>query len=395
MRSLALTLPALLAAAFVVPHAEAQLLPPTGQTTTTGAGTTGAGTSAQGSAFIGSWKPVKIVDPDSEDVEELKANANVFINRAQCNRLFVFEFQNVSPPAPVMELWVANNDTDCSNPAARTITAQNPKSQCWLVASKSNVRGTGQKFDRIPGRAIFNLGRTPATEDQEGFDASAAAKICEAQEANNTPYQLWFIPVASRTDPATGTAPPATATPFRIRFNLYTIDPPDPSGVKARGGESAITVDWNNAADPLITYRAFFNVNPDPAVCGTGAFASEEEGERLTGSEVVVDDKTVFASGRLNKPSAMLKGLGDKGIELGTQVAVAVASEDRAGNIGPLSEPQCVTVVDTISTIDACGGSIEECGLETCGLSPASRGSWFGLSLFVLGLAALIRRRTA
>ena len=382
MRSLALILPALLAMPFVAPRVEAQLGFPTGQTTPTGGlGGTPAGagttTTAQGPVFVGQWKPIRIINQDGTETE-LKAAENIFINEEQCNAQFIFEFQNVSPRAPVMELWVSNTTTDCSAPTSRTISASNPQPLCWPVAEMTNVRGTGQKFPPIPGREIFNLKRKPVDD----------LTICEEQKASDTPYYLWFIPVGSQTVPETGTASAATASPYRIRLNLFTLKPPPATGVKVRGGESAITVEWNNDPDPLIRYRAFFNVGTDPAVCGTGALTPA-----MTGNEVVSDGKTTFSSGRLNKPSATLKDLDDKGIPYGTQVAVAVASEDRAGNIGPLSEPQCATRIETVSAIDACGG-VEDCGLETCGLSPASRGSWFGLSLFVLALAALIRRRT-
>jgi MYXO-CTERM domain-containing protein len=379
MRSIALILPALLATAFAAPRVEAQQLP-TGQTTTP----TTPGANTLGNAYGANIQRVAVGAKES-DKEELDSEANVYISGQQCTLFFDFEFTSV-PRIPVMELWVSTDGTDCSASAPRSVTTAGTVTSCWFAGIVDNLQGKDQKFSNVPGINIFNESREPV----EGADARTS---CAAEAARDKPYYLWFVPLATKTPNNAQAASAPITSAYRVRFNLFTAAPQVPTGVKVKSGESAVTATWDELGDPKLYYRAYFApVTDEGAACGAGTLL-DETGAVRNGSDIVVDNRTIFRSSK-TKSSAKLKDLTEKGIAVGTKVAVGVAAEDFAGNIGPLSVPQCAEVVDTIGVIDACG-NLDDCGLETCSLSPASRGSWFGLSLFVLALAALIRRRTA
>jgi MYXO-CTERM domain-containing protein len=75
-------------------------------------------------------------------------------------------------------------------------------------------------------------------------------------------------------------------------------------------------------------------------------------------------------------------------------VAAAAVSIDPAGNESRLSDPICVPRKLTNSFLDTCKASTSDnCGLNSCDIDPTGKGSALSAALFMLALAALIRRR--
>jgi hypothetical protein len=314
------------------------------------------------------------------DNEKLEVTAKININGSQCGGEFVFELNNVQPRVPVMEVWAtATQGVNCALAASRANAIAGQKSQCWKVESKQNVLGNYEY--PVRGSLIFNEARAAREEDSRECDT----------EASDKPYWVYFVPLRSATQPDTpNVAEPLTPVVMTATFYLSAAVPDAPTGLKVTGGETRVLAKWDGIGDPTRGSQAFFDIAPE-VVGDDDCTSSLLVG---AGNNVTVDKVRVFTTGRLSKTSASLDNLEAKGVPLGGRVAVAVAQVDLAGNIGTLTEVQCATRVATTSAIDACG-TLGDCGLETCGLSPASRGSWFGLSLYGLFIAALIRRRTA
>jgi MYXO-CTERM domain-containing protein len=81
-------------------------------------------------------------------------------------------------------------------------------------------------------------------------------------------------------------------------------------------------------------------------------------------------------------------------VDINESVAAAAVSIDPAGNESRLSNPICVTRKLTNSFLDTCKAtSTDNCGLNSCSIDPTGKGSALSAALFMLALAALIRRR--
>lgn len=344
------------------------------------------------------------------DGEKKEVATPVYINAQECESEFVFKLANIATTVPVMEAWVANDETtDCFQATNRSFSATSTPS-CWLAGSQSGV--TGEFKFALPGSAIFNR-KDPTT--------------CPS-EAINWKFRVQFVPLASSSE-NTGTSAPApilTVLRASATFTLYTQRPKAPSNIKVRNGGRELRVSWDRVDTmPLTRYRAFFDygtggtVNP---LCGSDAleFSNSscgamsdagvtqlDAGVTLAdgGTDTEDDDTTTTATGNVCPPregkpfveyvttkgeSASLTKLDN--IPYGTNVAVAVSVIDATGNVGYLSERQCVQRIQTTDLIDACNTS-EDCELESCSLSPKSTGSAVTLSMLALALNALIRRR--
>jgi hypothetical protein len=286
----------------------------------------------------------------------------------------------------VVEVWGgAGKGSNCDSVEARK-GDNNTQSKCWLVWRSSSVIMTGTSFT-----ADFSA--------DLAFDNNERDKKCDTGVTGST-YELYFVPLETQTTPGTGDAPAplADVKGLSATFTLYTALPAAPGGVSGRDGEDEIGASWDTVnAGPTTRYTVYFDIGTGGSAGGgdAGAEALECGSGKLVAGETPppVDDKTVF-SASANSTSGSLTGLEAKGIGIGEQVAVAVATVDIAGNRSVLSSPVCVTRVETTGFWDACESSSCKDDFETCSVRPGKgpRGLFMTLGL-AAGVLALGRRR--
>lgn len=359
--------------------------------------------------------------------EKKEVATPVFINLEECREEFTFKLTNIATMIPVMEAW-ASTTADCTQPMNRS-RINNNDPPCW-EAGEPATGVSGQYEFTIPGPEIFS---------PDGGSCPTGLQ--------NQPFTVYFVPLTSSGD-FTGSMAPAPipgAVQASAQFTLSTKLPAPLANVRAYGGENELRVTWDRAdINPRTRYRAFFDYGTGgPGKCGSGVLdgvpvASSDAGVAadaavpgMGGIDAAVGDASLDAaldgtpadaatgvdtsgdpggsgsdSTEIRPPppgtpfvkvvsnvrgeSTSLSDLSD--IPIGSQVQVAVSMIDATGNVGYLSERQCVTRVETTSFIDACELSAE-CELDSCSASSGRTGSAVGLSLFALALTALIRRR--
>ena len=380
------------------------------------------------------------VTPEKADESEKKPIASpVFVNEAECKGTFEFKLSRIATTVPVMEAWVTTGGTAsrCTDPGARSRINNNDPT-CYFAGSASGV--TGEYEFTLPGRAIFGQRtRVPAE------------RTCP-EDAINQVFTVYFVPLASSSESTGAMAPapiPGVLQPSAT-FTLFTKLPVPPNDVRALNGNRELPVSWERTdINPRTRYRAYYDfaLPPPGRVCGSffdgglpaggGDASLPEEADAgvvvdagIAGMDASIgavdgaaeagpgerdeadddgDDDTSDQSGRIvppkgdlpptvravttdtNADNIALRNTGD--IPFGRKVEVRVATIDPTGNVGYLSEPQCVERVMTKDLLDLCAENKNDCGLESCALSPGRSGSALGSALFALVLAALIRRR--
>jgi hypothetical protein len=375
---------------------------------------------------------VRITPPGASESKKKPIATPVFINNQECQGTFKFKLSRIATTVSVMEAWVTTGGgaaSRCTEPGARSRINNNDPT-CYFAGRASGV--TGEYEFTVPGPHIFGS-RLVAPD----------ARTCPA-DAFEQVFTIYFVPLASSSESTGSMAPPAipgVLQPYAT-FTLFTKQPAPPNEVRARDGNRELRVSWERTdINPRTNYRAYFDFGEPAAgrMCGSffeggvpagagdasvsdaGAVADAGIGGMDAGSDDIDgaveagdsdesdDDDDTAAPGRISAPTGDLPATvrvattdtnadnvalrNIEEIPFGRSVEVRVATIDPTGNVGYLSEPQCVQRVMTADLIDLCAMNPKECGLESCALSPGRSGSALWSALFALVLAALIRRR--
>ena len=224
-------------------------------------------------------------------------------------------------------------------------------------------------------------------------------------------YKLWFLPVSQ-------TKSPEMITLYGVNEQVWSDNSPPvaPTNVDAGGGgENVITVTWS-ADSQTDTDLERFIVYIDRAPSG-GQLADAVQGSVDGGTdgtpainpecpsaylipgenpEGLPSQISVKPLDNENQRSYQLKPQ-TLGLENGV-AAVAVRSEDKAGNRSPLSEVTCAKVIPTTNfweTYEQAGGDpdVEGCPCSAVGRTQLESGWPVALSLLLMGASARRRRR--
>jgi hypothetical protein len=278
-----------------------------------------------------------------------------WINRADCEADSVLQFavQATGMEGDNFEVWVGGAQNDCSMEAAR----YEPIRTCWQVFLAGAA--TGEVKVNIRARDIVG-------QHREGGPGSGTVMDCDPTLSTTAGVQivLWFMAI----NPAN-----SHADAFASWQTVYDLlGPTAPSNVRARGGEGAISVQWDQSIDTDVESYLVF-CDPAPAVgANTCAPTSLAQGS--------TPDLSLLCGGapRLMDQKAWIDGLTP-----GAWYSVGVASIDKVQNIGPLSNVACASPMPVSPQSGAASG---------CAIS-APRGCPAAAAILAAMLALLIRLR--
>ena len=340
---------------------------PTGQTTT------------QTGAAISTDLLVYRNRGSGENFEEVKHGTLVYASKKyDCQDGSRFQFKTTySTPIPVVEAWVGV-DVDCSQKANRTVTSvASNETACEFLGSKTSVRELNLE---VEGERVFDREQT---KEDTSWD-------CEDSTGGAPKYTVYILALSSATQDTVAVDPIAgnLKAVLKASFSPYLKVPEAPKNPRPLNGESRIGIEFDAAGDAqsLWQYKAWFDFGaPSGALeCGTG-YLDDVNKVPSTG------DADIFESKQSTERKAYTSASALADDQVVRAVAVAV---DPAGNESLLSEGVCAKKVQTTGFLDACGDD-PACkdSLDSCSLSPGRNAGMFGLSMFVLALAALLQRR--
>ncbi len=364
--------------------------------------------------------------------------AIVYARAADCDGSTTFEFTPTlySVAAPVVEAWLAVGEgKDCR--VATNRTRQSSSSSETICKKLATNTDTSLKPTlSVNGKKLFD-----ASGDDAGTGDSTNLDDYQCDEIRGSPkYYVYIIPLDTATTSVTAAQPRTVgASTLIATFTPYTKLPDAPTSLRSIDGDSELSVKYTrpSTANSLSKYRAYFDFGPSgeeedaggeeafdagivadaasmdassdldaTAGAGDADTGTEEEDSGvgtvapcgsglLRGSTTPPAQGTQYLriTGKTSGNKAKLADVGD--ISFGTKVAVAVTHIDGAGNESLLSEPTCVTRVDTEDFFELCDKPGADCGLESCGVHIGGRGSALALTAIALAAAALRRRRSA
>lgn len=349
-------------------------------------------------------------------------NMNVFarVNGADCYGIddkgieYVFPItvaNETMPTAHHIELWAGGSD--CSPLTSRTGTT----AVCWPVAASTFPPNTVVQYVHVRAQDIAS--NIAATTKPLTYTAATSA-ACTSTTALST-VTVYFLLLDGTSNPV-GTS---AAWPMKVKL----VGPAAPNPVTADGINQAALVHWTAVSDPDETgYRVFVDNGTGGEAGTTGSDASgtlvttcadggtDEAGNVLDGgctTTIVYDNEAgggtagscgsgkLTGGGRADQLTAAAQGgkadtsATVSGLTNGASYAVAVATVDAYDNVGPLSNPVCVSPAPVLDFWDAYRGDGGKaggfCALEAPG-APA-RGAAMALGVLFAAVALARRRR--
>jgi hypothetical protein len=349
-------------------------------------------------------------------------NMNVFarVNGADCYGIdnkgieYVFPIlvpDETMPTAHHIEVWAGG--ADCSPLTSRTGTT----AVCWPVRERTFPPNTVVQYINVRAQDIVS--NIPATMKPLTYTA-ATSTACSATTAMAN-VTVYFLLLDGTSNPI-GTA---AAWPMKIKL----VGPAAPDPISADGLSESIAVHWTASTDPDHTgYRIFVDSGSGTSEGGTTMSDAsgtpvttcadggvDDSGDAADGgctTTIVYDNEggttnAACGSGQLsggtipvNLTAAAQAGKTDTnanvtGLSNGATYAVAVATVDSYDNVGPLSNPVCVSpapVVDFWTRYKGAGGAA---GGGVCSLE--APGAPIGGTTLTVGMAiaaiAFLRRR--
>lgn len=369
-------------------------------------------------SFASAQAATQAIDPNfvvKRGTTVVENGSLVYTSISDCSADVKFTFSAKYPMnVPVVEAWLGVGETeDCTLLANRTrMQANILETVCTPLGSvKTN---TLEPTITVAGNVLFD-------QDGNGCDS-----------VSGTPrYTVYFLPLQQETTVSSGVAPSVigTMSTLKASFSPFTVRPAAPTKVSGQSGESQLVISYDSpsSAVPLTEYRAYFDIetgsggSPAPGVgtgdldgglldaslgsagdSGTSDSTSGDGGTepgstvscgsgRLRGGEPApVNASGIIRTGKSNSKSAKLPN--PSSVPLGATIAAAVVSVDPAGNESVLSTPVCIERKETDGFLDLCRVR-GDCDLGSCSLDPTAKSSAVGLSMFLLAVAAFIRRR--
>lgn len=212
-----------------------------------------------------------------------------------------------------------------------------------------------------------------------GID-TGTADVCESDSSasGDIPRSLFFMLIGEGDDELKGTGQ-------QWEFNYDLVPPAPPTEVTAGPGENSLTLDFTASEDDDLDRYRFYCVQSEGAADGSSCETS-----------VLVPGEVAPAAVKdCGSTSATAKTSGQTDDELtnGVWYAVAVAAEDKIGNVGVLSNISCAQPQEVTGYFEAYRAAGGQAGGGFCSFAPARRGALPLLGALALGLVAFARRR--
>jgi hypothetical protein len=287
---------------------------------------------------------------------------NNIVNRADCLAPDVKIRFAVNPTGTglsdkLVEVW---SGSDCA-----TQTNRNENNQCVQVytgqAVSKDVDVAVKDILQKVGNSAYGIG----TGNDDTCDEAAISTA-------GTGRVLWFMVI----DPASTTTPLAQV---QWKFTYDLSPPKPPQNVVAGPGEESIV--------------ATFEASGDTDVNKYRIYCAEDEGGCT--SSVLTADMDVSAEAREcgSTNAALATQITGTGLMNGVSYAVALASEDKLGNVGKLSPLSCAVPQEVTGFYEAYRAAGGKAGGGFCTFAPARHGAGALFGLALAGLALLRRRR--
>lgn len=299
--------------------------------------------------------------------------------------------------AATVQAWAGT--VDCSRDENRGSTA-GVEHPCWQVAAFYGpvLATTSQTITlSVYARDVLRYEAPPSGTDvvqlyDATFNASSEGETaCHVQATDAAvPIGLYFIPV--------GTDGTAVGTRYQYTPLTDLVAPPPPCGVSATGGGGLVDVMWSAPAnDPD---RIGYGVWSALAAGGDAGCAGVNAGNtfQLGPTSLPACQRPGIATPPPSQPSTSVDdptatSLTQTGLQAGELVAVAVASLDGTGNVGPLSTSSCATVEEGEADPSKPTTVTAGCGCEAAGATVAESLASGLLALGAMGVTVARRRR--
>jgi hypothetical protein len=360
----------------------------TAGTTSTGTGGTLSSTPA---AEEGTGLIVTMVRAGGEDFSEQK-RAGTPLGLPACTEgsieVSVSGLPN-SPQFPYLEVWYGTGQGACNQAdrATRVNSAQN----CTRLTATTD----GQQINSF---TVLNT----KVQIQPVCDLNAE-KLTGSKQG---PQTLWFLLLRSQGS--------AEAAMFYRAFtiNIDTVAPFAPINVNDPSGQSEIVLQWelSNSATNYWVYADYSEgslqaEDGDAGVVGDAGAAPINCSSSYLRAGAVIPINAAAPGLLIRETDSISKAMTFDGRDFGgvKNVAVAVAAQDLAGNVGVLSRVHCITVTETTGFWDrykspdgADGGGLAESGCACSvpgGTRPNRSGAVLAVPVALLLVGAYARRR--
>ncbi len=278
----------------------------------------------------------------------------------------------VTDTGSILEIWVG---TGCETKEGREKT----EPECWKVLSEEAKISTPQPYV-VSVRSIVKRG---AVEN----GVAVEAEVCDqaSTSAGAQPINVYFVSMSTdRTQLGFASWP--------LEYDLAA--PAPPTDLRAGPGEAALVVSFEGAGttdgDGYVAYCEPSAVDPAGAA-GTSAVGSGS----CSSSSLVPGERAPDGLKDCGQSEQLAPSIRAEGLVNGQGYTVALASKDKFGNVGALSELVCGTPADVTGFFEAYRQAGGQAGGGFCGFSPpARRGNALAVGwALALGAAAWLRRR--
>jgi hypothetical protein len=269
---------------------------------------------------------------------------------------------------------------------------------CNLKDSRTEDDDCVQVLDAIPENTaevtikVQDIVQKPG--EGAGIGTGTDATCLEATSTASTPRSLFFV-VLNQADQE-----PLGFDTWEFEFDLTS--PAAPTGLSAGPGESSLSLEFEAPDGETITHYRFYcsdvasemPADPDTSAGGADSGSSSNADGTCTSTKLIAGQAPPAGvdCGR-KSATASDSGTTDSDLTNGATYAVAVAAEDKFGNVSVLSNIDCATPAEVTGFYEAYRAAGGQGGGGFCSFAPARRAAIpIGIALLV-ACAALVRRR--
>ncbi len=285
--------------------------------------------------------------------------------REDASVTFTTTFTDVT--SGTFELWAGSDCTDANRNEDSTT--------CVHVANGDRTAKsvTVQAQDLVKAGGVDAPGPGMATE----------ANCDDNKDAGGITRSLHFLLITDGKVQLEGTPTAGAKAPWEYTFDA--VAPAPPTAVTAGAGEGSLVIDFKTPGEESLHGFRFYCAPTD-----SGTVEDCSAADLVPGMEAPTDD--MFECGSV-QATGVDSAQTSSSLMNGIPYAVAVASEDNAGNIGVLSDVACSIPQEVTGFYEAYRTAGGEAGGGFCSFAPARRGTAAFTVALLLGFAAFARRR--
>jgi hypothetical protein len=220
--------------------------------------------------------------------------------------------------------------------------------------------------------------------DTPGPGAATVENCDDSTDTGGVTRSLHFLVISDGKILLEGMPTTGAKAPWEYTFDSQA--PAAPTSVKAGAGEASLVVDFETPGEENLHGFRFYCAPTDSGTVedcsAAGLMPGMEPGSEL--EKLACGSVQATGVDSAQTSSNLMNGVA---------YAVAVASEDNAGNVGVLSDLACSTPKEVTGFYEAYRAAGGEAGGGFCTFAPARRGAAALSVALLLGLAACLRRR--